>query len=139
MMMEAIHLRRAVDQLKALETANGGVVGTQEVFAEYVGLQNLDHLDALFKWAARHPAYQDTPLGTMLKEARRASKDYKIIVDDISRLSPKERAIYEAMNGHADVVVNDDLTLQLGPGQTLDPSADEVFVVPGMEFGLDPQ
>jgi hypothetical protein len=139
MMLEALHLRRAVDRLKALEAANGGAVGTHEIFTDYVGLQNLDHLDALFKWAVKHPDYQDNAFGELLRQARQASKDYKIIVDDISRLSKKDQATYEAMNGNADVVVNDDLTLKLGTGQTVDPSADEFFVVPGLGLGLDPQ
>jgi len=104
-----------------------------------VGLQNLDHLDALFKWAVKHPDYQDNAFGELLRQARQASKDYKIIVDDISRLSKKDQATYEAMNGNADVVVNDDLTLKLGTGQTVDPSADEFFVVPGLGLGLNPQ
>jgi hypothetical protein len=139
MMAEAIHLRQAVERLKALELANGGVMGTHEIFAQYVGLQNLDHLDALFKWAVRHPEYQDTAFGQLLREARTASKDYKIVISDISRLSKKEQATYEAMNGKADVIVDDDLTMKLGEGQTTDPTVDEFFVMPGMRLGLDPQ
>jgi hypothetical protein len=135
---EAIELGRALQRSKEI-LGRGVATGTHEVFAEMVGLQNLVQLDDLLKWAARHPEYQNSPFGELLKQARQSSKDYKVIADDILRLSKKEQATYEAMKGKADVIVEDDLTLRLGEGQTVDPASDEFFIQPGLGLGLRPE
>jgi hypothetical protein len=139
LMHEAVFISRAMNQLRSMEAAAGGVTGTREVLLDFTRLDQLDTLDSLLKWATTHPEYQNTPFGDLLAQARRASKDYKIIVDDINRLTPRERATYQAMQGDADVVVNEDLTLQLGTGRPVDPTQDEYYVIPGLSMGLEPK
>ncbi len=136
-MHEAAFLERQLGQLRNLEAAAGGTAGTREIFLDFTRLDQIETLDGLLKWGANHPEYQNSAFGKLLTEARRASKDYKIIVDDISRLTPKERAIHDAMNGKSDVVVNDDLTLKLGAGDDVS-EGDEFLIVPGLSMGLKP-
>jgi len=138
LMYEAMFLKRQLDQLRSLEAMTGGLTGTREVLLDFTRLDQLENLDALLKWGANHPEYQNTAFGNLLSQARRASKDYKIIVDDISRLTPKDQARYQAMRGEADVVVNDDLTLQLGPKEPVNPETDEFYIIPGLTMGLNP-
>ena len=137
-MHEAIFLKRSLDQLRSLELMAGGPVGTREVLSEFTRLDQFDTLDGLLRWASRNPEYQGTPFAEALDRARRATKDFKIIVDDINRLTPRERAAYQAMQGEADVIVNDDLTLKLGTGEKADPSQDEMLLLPGLSLGLEP-
>jgi hypothetical protein len=136
-MYEAAFLKRQLDQLRIYESAAGGATGTREIFLDFTRLDQVETLDALLKWGANHPEFQNSTFGNLLSQARRASKDYKVIVEDISRLTPKERAMYQAMNGESDVVVNDDLTLQLGSGAGAS-DADEFMIVPGLSMGLRP-
>jgi hypothetical protein len=136
-MYEAAFLKRQLDQLRIYESAAGGATGTREIFLDFTRLDQVETLDSLLKWGANHPEFQNSTFGSLLSQARRASKDYKVIVEDISRLTPKERAMYQAMNGESDVVVNDDLTLQLGTGDAAS-DADEFMIVPGLSMGLKP-
>jgi hypothetical protein len=134
LMQEAIFLRKAADHLKALEAASGGVADTREVFAGFVLFGDLKHLDDMLKWAIRNPEYEGSAFGSALRSARQARKDFNIIADDIQRLGPKERAHYEAMNGQADVVVDEELNLKLGAGEKIDPDADEFLVIPSLPY-----
>ncbi|MBU6152784.1 MAG: hypothetical protein KGP28_00650, partial [Bdellovibrionales bacterium] len=136
-MYEAVFLKRQLEMLRNSELAAGGLTGTRELFLDFTRLEQVQVLDDLLKWGANHPEFQGSGFADLLAQARRASKDYKIIVNDIKNLTPKERAIYQAMNGESDVIVNDDLTLQLGSGSDgLD--GVENFVVPGLPLGLRP-
>lgn len=137
-MYEAVFLKRQLDQLRSFEVAAGGPAGTREIFLEFTRFEQIETLDALLKWGATHPEYQSSAFGKLLGQARQASKDFKIIADDISRLTPKERAMYEAMNGESDVIINNDLTLQLGSGSANGSSSDEFLVLPGLSMGLRP-
>jgi hypothetical protein len=136
-MFEAVFLKRQLEQLRNLEAVAGGTTGTREIFLDFTRFEQLETLDALLKWGANHPEFGNSSFGNLLSQARRASKDYKIIVEDISRLTAKERAIYDAMNGKSDVIVNDDLTLQLGTGSSA-AETDEFLIVPGLSMGLRP-
>ncbi len=137
-MYEAVFLKRQLDQLRSFEVAAGGPAGTREIFLEFTRFEQIETLDGLLKWGATHPEYQGSAFGKLLGQARQASKDFKIIADDISRLTPKERAMYEAMNGESDVIINEDLTLQLGSGSANGSSSDEFLVLPGLSMGLRP-
>ncbi len=137
-MYEAVFLKRQLDQLRGFEVAAGGPAGTREIFLEFTRFEQIETLDGLLKWGATHPEYQGSAFGQLLGQARQASKDFKIIADDISRLTPKERAMYEAMNGESDVIINNDLTLQLGSGSANGSSSDEILVLPGLSMGLRP-
>jgi hypothetical protein len=116
-----------------LEAAAGASVDTGAIFAEFSRLQNFRTLEHLLEWGARRSELQASGLGRVLEDARKATRDYKILLDDISKLTPREQHIYKAMRGNVHVVVTQDFTLQLGAFDPAGVEKTEFLLLPGSE------
>jgi hypothetical protein len=133
LMGEAVFLQSQVQRIQALEAAAGASVDTGVIFAEFSRLQNFRALEHLLEWGARRSELQASGFGRVLEDAHKATRDFRVLVDDISKLTPREQHIYKAMQGNVHVVVTQDLTLQLG---AFDPAAVEktdFLLLPGSE------
>jgi hypothetical protein len=133
LMFEAAFLRLQIQRIRAMESASGGAVGTRDVFLEMSRLGNIQTLDHLLEWGVSHPDYQASGFARILEEARESLKGHKIIVDDIEKLTPREREIYKAMQGDLDVTVGRDLTLRLGPFDSGAEGDVDFLILPGSE------
>lgn len=133
LMSEAVFLQSQVQRIQALEAAAGASVDTGAIFADFSRLQNFRTLEHLLEWGARRSELQASGLGRVLEDARKATRDYKILIDDISKLTPREQHIYKAMRGNVHVVVTQDFTLQLGAFDPAGVEKTEFLLLPGSE------
>ena len=131
LMQEAAFLRWQVARIRELEASAGGAVGTTELFLDFTRLQNLRNLDDLLEWGVRQSKYGGTSFGRLLEDARKSSKDFKIIAEDIQNLSPRDREILGGRNGEVDVIIGEDFQLHAAPAKGFSGEEVDFYIVPG--------
>ncbi|MBU6153776.1 MAG: hypothetical protein KGP28_05695 [Bdellovibrionales bacterium] len=130
LVQESLYLQRLSAEIRSLEASAGDALNTQVIFLDMSRIPNFGTLDNLLAWGSSLPEYEASELANLLREAKEISNNFKVVVDDINRLTPRELEIYWAMQGKVDVIVNENLTLSKGTGQP-GVGDSEVLIVPG--------